>query len=352
VAAAVGLVVQFGGPSDSDARDRPADATPRLVEVAAVRSAPAHREARFSGLVRARQRGRLGFTLSGRLARRPAQIGARVDKGALLAELDTTPLRHARRAAQARLSDVDAQLAQLERDVQRSERLFAKKAGVRESVEKATAARDAVTARREALAAQLAEAERLLREARLTAPFAGTVLDVLLEPGETASPGAPIVVLSAEDQLEVEVEVPESIRAHLDTETPVQVDLPLAGLASVEGRVRQLGRAAAGAGALFPVVVGLGEAPAGVVPGFTADVRLKVERRAGQLVPVPAVSDPGGRSPFVYRLKDGLAERVPVEVLELGEDGVVVQSELHAGDEVVVRGHASLLPGEAVRVRR
>lgn len=352
VALGLGALVHLGGENELGAREGIGEVAARAVDVAKVEAAADFRDVRFSGLVRARQRARLGFTLSGRLMKRPAQIGARVKKGALLAELDTAPLRHAQRAAQARLRDAETQLGQLERDLARAERLFAKKAGVEEAVEKTRAARDATRARREALVAQLAESDRQLREARLTAPFDGTVLDVLTEPGETTRPGAPVVILSAEDQLEVEVHVPERVRAGLELGAEAQVELPLAGQEELRGRVAQLGRAAAGAGSLFPVVVALDGAPNMVVPGFTADVRLPVKRAAGLLVPVPAVSDPGGRAPFVYRVEDSIARRVPVKVLELTERGVVVQSKLQIGDPVVVRGHASLLPGEPVEVRR
>ncbi|MCA9550162.1 MAG: efflux RND transporter periplasmic adaptor subunit [Myxococcales bacterium] len=337
-------------PQDSRAREAPRPEA-RVVAVAPVAAAPAHRTATFTSVVRARQRARLGFTQGGRMVRRPVEVGQRVAMGAVLAELDRAPLVHARDAAQAQVRDAQARLAQLERDVARARRLVEQKAGLPEALEKTSAARDATAAALEAGQAQLREAERRLTEARLVAPFAGTVLEVSLEPGEMADPGTPVVVLSAEQALEVEVEVPEAVRMGLEADAPVQVSLPMAGGAALTGRIRSVGDAAAGPSELFPVVVALPDsAPA--IPGYTAEVSLPVRRAPALQVPVAAVADPGGQAPFVFKVADGVAERVPVHVQGLAGADVVVQGDLRADDLVVVRGHASLLPGEAVEVAR
>lgn len=351
LAAALGLWLQLGGQRDSQAQRAPSDPA-RVVRVQAVHAAPEHRLARFTGVFRARQRAQLAFTMGGRLIRRPAQIGQRVKQGDLLAQLDPAPLRLARDGARAQLADVQARHDQLARDLVRITRLVEQKSAAAEAQEKTRSALEATGAARDGLVARLAEAERQLMEARLTAPFDGTVLEVGLQPGETAAAGRLIVVLSAEDQLEVEVHVPESVRAGLSPEAKVQVNLPMADMPALGGQIMQLGRAASGPGSLFPVIVGLDGPAEGVVPGFTAEVVLPVRRAGGLLVAVPAVADPGGHAPFVYRVKDGRAERVPVKVLGLLEGEVLVQSGLRLGDEVITQGHASLLPGEAVQVQR
>lgn len=349
VALGLGIALMIE-PQDSRAREAPRPEA-RVVAVAPVAAAPAHRTATFTSVVRARQRARLGFTQGGRMVRRPVEVGQRVAVGAVLAELDRAPLVHARDAAQAQVRDAQARLAQLERDVARAGRLVEQKAGLPEALEKTSAARDATAAALEAGQAQLREAERRLTEARLVAPFAGTVLEVSLEPGEMAGPGTPVVVLSAEQALEVEVEVPEAVRMGLEAEAPVQVSLPIAGGAALTGRIRSVGDAAAGPSELFPVVVTLpDDGPA--IPGYTAEVALPVRRAPALQVPVAAVADPGGQAPFVFKVADGVAERVPVVVQGLAGSDVVVQGDLRADDLVVVRGHASLLPGEAVEVAR
>ena len=328
-----------------------ADANGRVsakkVVVAPVAPAPPAAPMTFSGVVRAEKRADLGFTLGGRMVRRAAQVGQAVKAGQELARLDLAPLRNARAVAKAQLGDVTARLGQLKRDVARERRLVDRGAGRRETLEQLTSGMAATEAARAQAQAGLAEAQRQLNEARLRAPFAGTVIEVMLEPGEFARPGVAVVVLSAEDRLEVEVQVPEAIRTSLAKNAPVQVRLPLAGGYALKGRVTQLGRGASGPGQLFPVVVSIPGSDR-VAPGYTAEVVFAVQTPDAVMVPVAAVADPGGHSPFVFKVANGRAEKVPVEVVRLVGDRVAVRSALGVGDPVIIKGHISLLPGEHV----
>lgn len=322
----------------------------RIVKIATVAPAPRATPALFSGIVRAEKRADLAFTLGGRMIRRAAEVGMTVKPGQELARLDLAPLKNAVAAAKAQLDDVTARLKQLERDAQRERRLVDKGAGRRETLEKTQSGVAAARASQAQATAGYAEAQRQLREARLLAPFAGTVIQVMLEPGEFARPGLPVVVLSAEDRLEVEAQVPEAVRSALAPNMPVKVRLPLAGGHVLAAKVTQLGRGASGPGQLFPVVVSFPGSDK-VAPGYTAEVIFEITNPDASMVPVAAVADPGGRSPFVFRVNEGRAEKVPVRVLHLVGDQVTVESPLAVGDQVVTRGHISLLPGEPVEVQ-
>ena len=333
------------------ANGTPTSSAGRVVQVAAVAPAPPAAPMTFSGVVRAERRADLAFTLGGRMVARPAQVGQAVKAGAELARLDLAPLRNAVAAAKAQLDDVEARLQQLDRDVDRERRLVEAGAGARETLEKLTSGMNATRAARARAQANHAEARRQLKEARLRAPFAGTIIDVMLEAGEFARPGVPVVVLSAEDRLEVEAQVPEAVRSRLRKNTPVQVRLPLAGGPSLKGRVIHLGRGASGPGQLFPVVVRLPRSER-VAPGYTAELVFEVQTPDAVMVPVAAVADPGGRAPFVFRVNETVAEKVPVRVLRLVGDRVAVQSNLRVGDQVIIKGHIALLAGEKVEAQK
>ncbi|MEM9488092.1 MAG: efflux RND transporter periplasmic adaptor subunit, partial [Myxococcota bacterium] len=279
----------------------------------------------------------------------------------LLARLDGRPLHNAARTAEAQLRDARSRLAQLERDDARVTRLLDSRAANAEEAEKVRAGRESAAAAVDAAAAQSAEAGRMVTETRLIAPFDGTVTAVLMEPGEFAQPGLPVVAISGEDRLEVEIEVPESVRARLRVAAAVTVALPLAGLDSLTGTVKSIGRAGLGPGRLFPVIVALDPARPGdagevdaepaLVPGLTAQVTIATGTTAMTVVPVAAVVDPGGQAPAVYRVVAGRAERISVEVGALVGDAIAVRGGLTADDVVVIDGHASLIHGERVEVQ-
>lgn len=337
--------------------------TTKRVRVAAVEEVHQSREARFPAVTRAASRAQLGFTIGGRLIERPVEIGDRVKEGQVLARLDSSEPTNAVLSARGAVAELAARRAQTERDHERAQQLFDAKATTREEVEKTAAAVEALRAGEETAAARLAEAERLLAETELRAPFAGTVTDVLLEPGEHAAPGRGVVVLSGDGGVEVEVEVPESVLASVAVGDAVTVRLPVVGVDAVPATIKSVGRTAAGRGRLFPVVARLQPNPT-VLAGMTAELVIRIRAADGALaLPVEAIVNPGGRRPSVFRLtEDGGAlrvEKLRVEVENLlGESVVVVpvsdagaaSTFLRPGDRVVVAGQHSLLDGETVEV--
>jgi RND family efflux transporter MFP subunit len=187
-------------------------------------------------------------------------------------------------------------------------------------------------------------------ESTLRAPFSGTVIAVHKQPGEWANPGASVVVISGGSDLEVELQVPQSIITLLNTDISVIAELPFAD-ATTTGRVSSGARAAAGPGSLFPVVVDLRPHPA-LVPGTAVEVLLEVAQSDALAVPLDAVLNPGSSTPSVFCVRDGRAEHVPVEVGRLDGDRALVVANLEIGEQVVVSGHTALADGDPVEVRR
>jgi RND family efflux transporter MFP subunit len=319
---------------------------PRQVLVETAERTELVREHRYSSVVRAARRASLGFGVGGRLAARPVSLGDRVEAGQLLARLDDRQLGHAVRAAGAGRDDASARLAQLERDRDRALRLVAARAAGAEELEKIEATLSSARAAVSGSAARLGEARRVQAEARIEAPFAGTVSEVLLEPGELASPGQPVVILSGSGGLEVEIEVPESLRTALREGQAAAIELPLAGL-EARGVIRHLATAAPRPGRLFPVVVAL-DATDAVVPGLTAEVILTTRTEAALSVPIGAILDPAGGGPFVFVVEGDRVEAVAVEVIRVAGGKAQVSGPLGPGDRVAVAGHANLIAGEMV----
>ncbi len=362
--AAVALGTAFYLSADAERAQSGGDREPAVrlkrVRVAAVEAARDRRELRFSGTTRAARRARLAFSSSGRVTARPVEIGDRVGRGQLLAQLTDRELKNAVATARASLAELSARRAQSERDYARAEQLAAAKAATSEELERTAAAVAALEAAEEAAGARLSEAQRRLDETRLRAPFAGTVTDVHFEPGEYARAGAPVVTLSGDGELEVEVEVPESVIPFVETGDEVDLRLGFSGGETIAGRVKSAGRAAAGPGRLFPVVAVFAAGDgSGLVAGATAELVLRLTSDQALALPIEAVVNPGGRRPAVYRVADSgsepRVEKVPVEVGTLLSDAggpvrVIVRGDLEAGDLVVTGGQRGLLDGEPVEV--
>lgn len=328
-----------------------AAAQPRRVHVASVEQSDGAHGQRFPGTVRAGERATLAFNLGGRLAARSAKVGDRVARGAVIARLDAREVGNAVAASRAELDSVKARLKQQRRDRERALKLW--KSGVISEQEHETSSLqlDVLGATERGTQVRLREAQRLLSESVLRAPFAGTIAAVHAERGEMVAPGAPIVELTGTGALEVEVQVPEQTLSRLAERSPIRIDLPKMGRSNLKGSVKQLGRAASERGRLFPVIVSLDpEQAEGVLPGMTAEVVLDVQGSAELSVPVAAVRDPSGTAPSVLQLQGDRVRVVPVRVRELAGERVVVAGALKAGQRVVVAGHAFLLDGDRVAI--
>ncbi len=323
---------------------------PRRVRVAEVSAVSAERSVRFSGVTRAAARAELAFTLNGRLLARPVEVGQAVASGDLVGRIDDTEMRLAVAVAEAGLADSEARWNQADSERRRVESLFAAEAATSDELERAAADADAWNAARDAAAAHLRDARRLLSETTLRAPFAGVVTEARYQPGEIVTAGRPVVVLSGSGAVETEVGVPESLVLDLATGDRVTVDLPLAGI-TTQGTLQRVGQAASAGGGLFPVLVAL-DPSAGLLPGMTAEVQLALMARQTLTVPLAAVLNPGGGRPRVFRLVGDRVEAVDVEVSKLIGDRVAVEADLMPGDEVVIAGNTSLIDGDRVEVLR
>jgi RND family efflux transporter MFP subunit len=321
----------------------------RVVRVAPVSIVVEGQELRLPGTTRAVERANLSFVVAGRLAERPVDLGDRVEQGDLLAGLDPHPFLNEVRSAEAALAEVSARLEQTKRDCRRLTRLHAEGIASQRSLEEAVTAEDQLRASFDLAKSRLREARRAFDEATLVAPFDGTVTRVHLEPGEFAREGATIVTLSGDGGLEIEVELPESAASTLAEGQEAQVRFPLAEGRAVRARLKSVSRGTGGPGRLFPIVAELDPTP-GVIPGMIGELLVHASGGARLAVPLASIIDPSGKHPYVFRVRDGSVQRVPVEVRTLVGDRVTVSAPLEADDSIVTDGHLVLLDGDPVQI--
>lgn len=167
-----------------------------------------------TGILQPRDYVDVGTQVSGQLKTLHANIGDRVEKGQLLAEIDPTVYRtrvDADRAQintlAAQLSDRQAQLALAEQQHQRQLNMMKEQATTQEALQSAEAALKSAKAQINVLKAQVEQTRSSLRgnEANLGytkiyAPMAGTVVSISAKQGQTlnANQQAPIILRVAD----------------------------------------------------------------------------------------------------------------------------------------------------------
>ena len=324
----------------------------RAVRISHVRVAEGTRELRISGVTRASRRATLSFLVSGTLIERPINLGQAVTQGENIARLFNPSLGPAVHAGEARVRELDVRIRQLDRDVKRSTDLRAQRLISEAELERVRTDHHATRAARDLAAAQLVESRQTLAQASLYAPFDGSINAVFFEPGEFVAVGQPVVQVSGDGNLEVELAVTESLISKFTPGSEVELILPFFDDRIVPGVVIHVGDAGGEQGGLFPVEIELQESGGDLRPGLTAEARIPIVSRSRMTVPLAAILDPGTGRPRVYVVRSGRIEVVQVDVGRLSGKDVDVEGELHEGDEVVVTGLSSLTPGQSVEVLR
>ncbi|MCX7092438.1 MAG: efflux RND transporter periplasmic adaptor subunit [Methylobacter sp.] len=164
----------------------------------------------WPGTVKSRTVANIAPKTTARIIEIKVNAGDKVKKGDVIARLDERDIKAQENAAQAALASASAQASRALADEQRTRSLYSKEAATRESF-------DAVVARAKEAQAGVSQATSAITEIRshladalLVAPFDGTVVKRLKEPGDMGLPGVPIVSLQTPQGLRLEADVPSS----------------------------------------------------------------------------------------------------------------------------------------------
>ena len=339
------VVVLWAMPAEKPLSTDSADRLRMLMDT--VQVSHTQRSARFAGVTQAKNRAVLSFAVPARVLNRQIESGSKVARGQVLAHLDDRAFRNAVDLARATFSELKTQLVQAKRDLIRMERLAASDVVPVAELEKVSTRRSALESSLAAAAASLKESRRLLDEVVLRAPFSGTVTKVYIQPGEWAVPGQPAIELTGDGDIELLVQVPETMLDRVSPGQSVQVQLPFANNRLVPGRISSIARAALAAGRLFPLKVELANEP-GVVAGLTAQLLIDLSTQGVLTVPLAAVVNPGASQPYLFIYDGGNVSRRTISMGSIIGNRIAVSGNLREGDRVVISGQSQLTDGQRV----
>jgi RND family efflux transporter MFP subunit len=187
--------------------------------------------------------------------------------------------------------------------------------------------------------------------ATVRAPFDGLVTERLVDPGNLASPGIPLVRIESDGMRQVVARVDESRAAYIQPGDRVNVLIEGAGPAGapetgLEGIVTEVARAVAADQRAFTVKISI---PAGVTArsGSFARVLFSGAPRRALLVPASAVQRHGQVS-TLYVVEDNVARLRLVHRGPSSADGVEILAGLDEGELVVTSPLARLVDGARV----
>lgn len=283
--------------------------------------------------------------VSGILADVSVDDGDNVASGALIARIEAAAQQAMLRQAVAGLDAALVAEAQATDTFARTQALGPNVARTAlEAAERAVQSAGQEVARTTALVDQV---RVQLEDYTLRAPMTGTVLSLEVEPGQSIDPTTPLMTIADLDRLVVETDVDEAYATRIRTGLPAV--LQLTGEPTLrDGRVTSVSRRVDAATGGLAVELGF-DAPVIAPVGLTVTVNIIVDSLdAAITAPRAAIqSDETGDAVFIVR--DGIAQRRPVSVIEWPAARLIVTEGLMPGD-VLILDATGVTDGQAVRV--
>lgn len=197
-------------------------------------------------------------------------------------------------------------------------------------------------------AAELANAK--LSKLVLRAPFSGIVGLRTVSVGDYVKDGQDIVNLEGIDPLKVDFKVPEIYLKQVAVGQALQIGLDAFPNQIYEGKVFAINPLvdANGRSIVIRAVIKNGEAR--LRPGMFARIRLLFSDNRDSLVVPEQALIPVGDDQYVFKVVDGRAQRVKIDIGQRREGRVEVLQGLRSDDVVVTAGQLKLRDGVPVKV--
>jgi RND family efflux transporter MFP subunit len=274
--------------------------------------------------------------------------GQYVRAGAPLIKIDDTDLRAKRNQARAAIAEAEAVLANAEKMVERFEKLYAEKSATRSQL-------DDVLTGRDRAAAGLRRAEESLREVEvhmsyldIVAPVSGVIARKLVEEGDMANPGMPLLVLEQTEQMKVIAHVGEKDISAVRAGTPITVAVTSLPNAHYTAPIDRIVPAANPGSRTYDIEATIANPDGSLRSGMFARIDIPTGTREVVLAPTAAVVRRGQLTGFWVVDEE---QRAHLRWVRLGGhhgEEIAVLSGLHSGETVVLQAEQPLAEGDKV----
>ena len=287
----------------------------------------------WPGTVRSRSVANVAPKMMARVLEVRVSAGTAVKQGDVVAVLDDRELRSRAEQARAALAAAEAQAGQAESDLRRARMLIQKQATTPQDLEAAESRAKATRAQVAQARDGLSEVQVTLGDTTLRAPFDGVVAERLVDPGDMAAPGKPVVVIHDPQSLRLEADVGERCAAPLaiGQEIPVRLE---SLQRDVAGRIEVIAPVADPQSRTFLIKAAL-PPQADLRAGIFGTLRVTCGTHSALLIPALAVTR-SGQLEGVRVVTEGGVRTRNVRTGKAYGDQVEVLSGVQEGDKVVV----------------
>jgi RND family efflux transporter MFP subunit len=333
------------GGGDEPASYQPKDVRADLV-TAARTSVP--RIVMATGTVEAQNSVEVSTRLMGHVREVLVREGEIVAAGQCLVRIDDTDMVARQRQAEAAIAEADAVLKNAESYLSRFERLYAEKSASKSQLDDARTGRDRAAAGLARAQAGLSEVEVQLEYLNIQAPTSGMVTRRLVDPGDMASPGQPLVMLEQTGVMKVRAGLGERDVDLVDVGSEVRVKVTSLDQAVFTVPVARIMPAANPMSRTYDLEAYIPNAGGRLKSGMFARVEVPIGSRDAVLVPAAALHQ-RGQLTGVWLVDD--QSTVHLRWIRTGRaigDEMEVVSGLQGGETLVLLADLPLVEGDKV----
>lgn len=279
--------------------------------------------------------------VAGRILSLKAKEGQQVRKGQLIAELD--------------LEQLKKQMAELQTSIdlattvyERQKRLWDQNIGSEIQYLQAKSDKERLEKSKETLEFQLTKG-------KVYAPISGLVEREILQSGEIAAPGMPILQILNTSKLKVVADVPENLLRSVKLGEMVTIQFPALDLER-KARVSRIGATIDPANRTFKVEVNLGSAGGGLKPNLLANMMIEdysVENAV--VIPLHLIQQEVGGKDFVFVVGDEEGEKVAKKAyVQMGytyKGEALIEQGLDGSEQLIAEGNRGLTENALVELQ-
>lgn len=269
--------------------------------------------------------------------------GQAVKKGQILAKISDGGL-----SQQLAQLEIQADLAKT--TFERQERLWNQKIG---SEMQYLQAKSTYEAQQKAVI----QLEEQIAKTVVTAPFDGTIDDVITDQGSVVAPGqSQLFRIINLNNMYIETDVPESHLKNVVKGKEVIVTFPILGETTTT-KIRQAGNFINPSNRTFKIEVAVNNKNKVIKPNLTAKLQINdYTNEAAILIPQSIISENAQGQQYIYKIDnknesgEGVAQRVIVETGLTQGDNIEILSGIAIDDEIILEGARSVKNNQTVKV--
>ncbi len=296
----------------------------------------------LQGNVSTKQNLVLNAEYSGTLNRVHIKEGQKVSKGQLLGSIDDGGLAQ-------QLAQMQVQLSLSKTTYERQKRLWEQKIG---SEIQYLQAKTTYESQQKAIT----QTKNQLAKTRITAPFSGTIDDIITEQGSVVTLGVPIIRIVNLNNMYIEAEVPEKYLTTIKKGTQVQVEFPMLA-EKVDASVRQVSDYINPNNRSFKIEIPVPNKSGSIKPNLTS--RLKINdytNKKAILIPQSIISENAVGEQYAYIASnvdgndEAKAKKTSITTGKTQGDFVEVTQGIKSGDAIIQEGARSVKDGQQIKI--